>query len=145
MSAQNHCLLTGRVGKDPETRTTPSGTSCCKFTLAVNRGRKDPQGQWITDWFDVTLWGKAAEKAGEQVRKGLRVTVAGEMQIDVWNSREGQKQKTVVLSGDSFALLDHQEQQAQAEPAAAAPYQRPPVAPQPAPSTFFDDDDIPPF
>lgn len=143
MSASNICLLIGRVGRDPETRTTPNGATVAKFSLAVNRGRKDAQGQWITDWFEVSAWGKAGEKAQERIRKGAKVSVAGQVQIDQWTDQNGTKRSTTVLSADSVEILTAAENHDEPAPTGTQPRYQPPAAP--APTSFIDDDDIPPF
>src|ERR1039458_7225386 len=55
----NKVILIGRLGKDAETKFTPSGISISKFTLATNRNTKDQQsGEWkeLTDWHNIVVW-----------------------------------------------------------------------------------------
>ena len=79
----NQVTLAGRVGGDPEIRYFESGSSLAKFSLAVNRPTRDKQ----TDWFDITLWGRQAEIAGEYVRKGSLVAIEGQLDFDSWNDK----------------------------------------------------------
>jgi single-strand DNA-binding protein len=143
MAANNTLMIIGRVGKDPEVRTTQTGKAVTKFTLAVRRPGKDSKGQEITDWFQVELWGKQAELAGELVRKGTLLSVAGACHIDEWSDKDGNRQKSVKVSADGFQLLESKSTD-HGPPAPQTGERRRP-APQPADSTFFDDDDIPPF
>ncbi len=76
--------LVGRVGGDPDVRYFESGTVKCQLTLAVNRlSRNNEQ----PDWFNLELWGKTAEIAGNYVRKGSLIGVQGSLKIDTWNDR----------------------------------------------------------
>lgn len=141
MSANNCAVLIGRVGRDPETRTFDGGRSITKFSIAVNRPIKDKQGNSVTDWFEVNVWGKQAELAQDMVRKGALISIAGAVHIDEWTDRDGNKQRTVKLNADGFQLLESRKDgdgQASGQRRSA-----------PAPTTGADpsyfDDDIPPF
>ena len=63
----NRVLVTGNLTKDPELRSTPSGTSICKLRIAVNSRRKDASGQWVDkpNYFDVTVWGAQGENCAQ--------------------------------------------------------------------------------
>lgn len=139
MSANNQAVFIGRVGKDPEVRTFDNGRAVAKFSIAVNRPIKDKQGNSVTDWFEVNVWGKQAELAGELVRKGALLSVCGAVHIDEWTDRDGNKQRTVKLNADGFQLLESKRD---------SPESRPPVQRQAAPTgpdpAYFDDE-IPPF
>lgn len=106
MAANNMIMVIGRVGRDPEVRTISSGRSVAKFSVAVNRPVKDKQGNSITDWFNVDLWGRQAELAGELVRKGTLLSVVGACQIDEYTDRDGNRQKMVKIAAESFQLLE---------------------------------------
>jgi single-strand binding protein len=62
----NSIVLVGRAGRDPEMRYFESGRVKTTFSIAVNRPTKEKE----TDWFDIEIWGRQAEIAGEYVRKG---------------------------------------------------------------------------
>jgi single-strand DNA-binding protein len=146
MSANNTIVIIGRVGKDPETRTIASGKAVAKFAVAVRRPGKDRDGQEVTDWFSVDLWGKQAELAGDLVRKGTLLSVAGACHIDEWTDQSGNRQKMVKVSADSFQLLEAKGSSGDGPPAPqTGERQRRPAAPAPSADTFFDDSDIPPF
>ena len=65
-------ILIGNLGKDPEVKYTPSGTSVAKIVLATNERFKDKAGQWQdkTEWHNVVLWKRLAEMAGEVPEEG---------------------------------------------------------------------------
>ena len=98
----NHIVLVGRAGKDPEMRYFESGKVVTTFTMAVNRPVKDSQ----TDWFDIEIWGKSAEIAGEYVKKGSLVGIEGKIRWDSWAHKEtGEQMVRPVVVADNIRLL----------------------------------------
>lgn len=74
----NKVILVGHLGKDAETRFTPSGVACTNFTVATNRRWKDQQtGEWKeeTDWHRIVLW--RSENLANYLTKGKQVYVEG--------------------------------------------------------------------
>ena len=94
----NIVVLSGRVGKTPEVRTTPSGTKAVSFSIANDR--KDKSGNKITDWFNCTAWGNTADFIEQYVDKGSAIEVTGSLQTRSWETEDGQK-KTIY-----FVLVD---------------------------------------
>jgi single-strand DNA-binding protein len=76
----NLITLSGGVGQDPEFRTTASGTSMVKFSLANHRGYGDKKN--TLTWFNCTAFGKVADFVSKYVKKGSRLIIVGEMQIN---------------------------------------------------------------
>lgn len=76
----NILLIQGNLGKDPEIKQTSNGKAYARLAVAVNMSYKDKSGEWVneTQWFDVTAWGKLADKAG-QMQKGQPVFIRGQM------------------------------------------------------------------
>lgn len=98
----NKIALVGRSGKDPEMRYFESGRVVTTFTLAVNRPVKDGQ----TDWFDIEIWGKQAEIAGEYVKKGSLIGIEGKVRWDSWNRKDtGELQTRPMVVADNIRLL----------------------------------------
>ncbi len=98
----NHIVLVGRAGKDPEIRYFDSGKVVTTFSLAVNRPTKDAH----TDWFDIEIWGKQAEIAGEYVKKGSLIGVDGKLRWDSWISKDtGETNIKPMVIADSIRLL----------------------------------------
>ncbi len=150
MSANNQCCLIGRVGKDPETRTSQSGVTTTSFSLAVTRhGQKDKDGKEQTDWFSVTLFRKQAEVAADLLHKGDLVAVTGAVHVDEWTDREGNRQKMVKLLADGFQLCQSKEpRDGQSEPrqrSSKADERDERSKRAAAGDDFFDEDDIPDF
>ena len=98
----NHVVLIGRAGRDPEMRYFESGKVVTSFSLAVNRPMKDAQ----TDWFDIEIWGKPAEIAGEYVKKGSLIGVEGKIRWDSWIGKEtGEINIKPMVIADNIRLL----------------------------------------
>src|ERR1700748_823150 len=103
----NRVLVTGNLTKDPELRSTPSGTSICKLRIAVNSRRKDASGQWVDkpNYFDVTVWGAQGENCAQYLQKGRPVAVDGRLRWREWTGTEGQKRQAVDIIAESVQFL----------------------------------------
>lgn len=87
----NKIIIMGRFGKDPELRTTPTGTPVATFSLAVDRDGKNKQtGERETDWFQCVAWSGTAEFLTRNFRRGDVALVEGRMQFRRWKDAEGQ-------------------------------------------------------
>lgn len=90
----NKAILMGRLTADPELRQTPSGTSVCTFTVAVNRPyRADKEQQ--ADFIEVVAWKGAAEFVSRYFSKGKMIIVEGSIQTRGYEDRNGNKRKAV--------------------------------------------------
>ena len=103
----NRVLVTGNLTKDPELRSTPSGTSICKLRLAVNTRRKDSSGQWVDkpNYFDITVWGNQGESCAQYLSKGRPVAVDGRLEWREWDAQDGTKRQAVEIVADSVQFL----------------------------------------
>jgi single-strand DNA-binding protein len=137
----NTCVLTGRVGKDPELKQIGS-TQLTTFSLAVNRGQKDSEGNYITDWFNIELWGKSAELAHRLVKKGNLLTCTGRIQIDKY-TKDGKESTLVMLNANSFNILVSDKNTS--SNAANTNIKAPATKQQSNHELIFDDSEIPPF
>ncbi len=99
----NQVILMGRLTRDPETRTTPSGKTITSFSLAVDRGGQDD----ATDFFDVTAWEKLGELVSQYLSKGRRCLVQGRLRQDSWDDKEtGKKRSKVEVVATDVTFLD---------------------------------------
>ncbi|MBD2665216.1 single-stranded DNA-binding protein [Richelia sinica FACHB-800] len=99
----NVVTLIGRVGTDPEMKYYDSGSVVCKLTLAVNRRSRNSDKP---DWFNLELWGKTAEVAGNYVRKGKQIAVKGSLKFNTWNDRQtGALRSSPVIQVEQLELL----------------------------------------
>ena len=103
----NRVVLTGNLTRDPELRTTPSGTSVCGLRIACNTRRKDASGQWVDkpNYFDVTVWGAQGENCAQYLSKGRPVAVDGRLEWREWEDKEGNKRQAVDIIADSVQFL----------------------------------------
>jgi single-strand DNA-binding protein len=101
----NQVTLLGNLTKDPELRTTPNGMSVCSFSLALNRSYK-VNDQWTeaTDYIDVVVWNKLAEKVSGNTGKGKLLLVTGRLQSRSFES-QGQKRTKVEVIAQDIAFL----------------------------------------
>jgi len=151
----NKVILIGRLGKDAETKFTPSGMAKTSFTLATNYNRKDPQtGDWKeeTDWHNVSIW--KAENLANYLLKGKQVFVEGRLTSRSYDDKDGNKRyfTEVVCNANDVMLLggggdrdlggggDDATQPVSMPRGAPRPAQR---APEPGPSMDITDDDVP--
>ena len=100
----NKVFLIGRLTKDPEIRTTSSGISVAKFTVAVDRIRKQ-NGEKVTDFLRVVVWRKLADIAGQYLKKGKLTYIEGRFQIDQYN-QNGIDRESAEIIADNFQMLD---------------------------------------
>ena len=103
----NRVLVTGNLTRDPELRSTPSGTSVCKLRIAVNTRRKDASGQWADkpNYFDVTVWGQQGENCATYLQKGRPVAIDGRLEWREWEAQDGTKRQAVEVVADTVQFL----------------------------------------
>jgi single-strand DNA-binding protein len=103
----NSVVVTGNLTRDPELRSTPSGTSVCKLRVAVNSRRKDQSGQWVDkpNYFDVTVWGAQGENCANYLSKGRPVAVQGRLDWREWEAQDGSKRQAIEIIADSVQFL----------------------------------------
>src|SRR5436309_10111100 len=102
----NKVILIGHLGKDAETKFTPSGVAKTTFGVATNRRWKDQQtGEWKeeTDWSNVVLW--RSENLANYLTKGKQIYVEGRLQSRSWDDKEGKKQYMTEVVADDVILL----------------------------------------
>ena len=79
--------VAGRVGKDPERRTTKAGEAWLTFRLASTPRIRDDQGRWgdgETSWYSVNAYGALARNAADSLHHGERVMVTGDLSVRSW-------------------------------------------------------------
>jgi single-strand DNA-binding protein len=105
MADINHVVLVGRLTRDAELKYTANGQAVCKFSVAVNRRRKNGD-QWVDEanFFDVVLWGRQGESLNQYLMKGKVVGVDGELRQDRWE-QEGQNRSRVEIVAANIQLL----------------------------------------
>ncbi|MCE5003369.1 single-stranded DNA-binding protein [Staphylococcus pseudoxylosus] len=102
----NRVVLVGRLTKDPEFRTTPSGVNIANFTLAVNRTFTNAQGEREADFINVVVFRKQAENVNNYLFKGHLAGVDGRMQSRSYENKEGQRVFVTEVIADSVQFLE---------------------------------------
>jgi len=105
MADINHVVLVGRLTRDAELKYTASGQAVCKFSIAVNRRRKNGD-QWEDEanYFDIVLWGRQGESLNQYLLKGKSIGVDGELRQDRWQ-QDGQNRTKVEIVANNVQLL----------------------------------------
>lgn len=86
----NKIVIMGRFVRDPELRTTASGTEVANFALAVERDYSGRDGtEKVTDFIDVTVWGKTASFVSKYFTKGKMAVAVGSLQSKKWTDKDG--------------------------------------------------------
>lgn len=102
----NRTVLTGRLTRDAELKTTQSGLSVAAFTLAVNRQFTDKNGNRGADFINCVIWKKGAENLCKFTNKGSLIGVDGRIQTRSYDDKNGQRVYVTEVVVDSFALLE---------------------------------------
>lgn len=154
----NKVIILGRLGQDPETKTTAGGLCIANLSVATTElGKKDQTtGQYgpdQTEWHRVSLFGRMAENAGAYLKKGSQVYIEGRLQTRKWQDQQGNDRYSTEIVGNEMQFIGGQSnggqaprQQQQAQQQNYQPQQQAPQQQQPAPQpTGFDDysDNIP--
>lgn len=120
----NKVMIIGRLTRDPEVRTIPSGQSVATFSVATSRTWKDQSGQQQsqTEYHNVVAWRRLAEICGQYLKKGRQVYIEGHLQTRSWEDQAGVKKYRTEIVTDNMIMLGSGQGQggAGAAPAAAA-------------------------
>lgn len=140
MSALNTVALTGRVTRDPEIKYTPTGKAVASFSIACDRYTKNEAGEYDTDFFNVTAWGKTAEYLSNYIKKGRLVGLSGRLQQRSWvDKTSGDKRSVVEIVAENITALE-KAKDGNGDVPAAAPAARPAPVASSAPAGTFDDE-----
>lgn len=171
MASVNKVILVGNLGRDPETRTFPSGDQVCNVTLATTDKWKDKASgemKEATEWHRLVFNGRLAEIAAQYLRKGSQIYVEGQIRTRKYQDKDGVEKYATDIRVDQMQMLGSRQGMGgpsgggdddggysqgggggggYSRPPAAAP-RAPAARPAPAPaksSSGFDDmdDDIP--
>src|ERR1017187_3347680 len=99
----NSVVLTGRTGKDPESKFTPAGKQVVNLSLAVDYGYGDKKK---TSWIDLVAWEKTAETFQKFVHKGSLIGIQGYLQQRSWQTDTGDKRSKVEVVVLALQLLE---------------------------------------
>lgn len=120
----NSVSISGNLGRDPELRVTPTGTSVLSLSVAVNDRVRDQQtGEWRdrANWVDVVVFGSRADGIAPFLAKGSKVAVSGRLRWSQWQDKQtgANRSKLEVVAGEVVFLTPQQ------QPTNQAPQQAP--------------------
>jgi len=107
MPALNRVQLIGNLGKDPESRFTPTGKKVTSFSVAVsNRWKKDGETKEYTDWINIEAWGRLGEICEQYLHKGSLVYLEGRMRTDRYDDKSGETKYFTKVVALQMQMLD---------------------------------------
>jgi single-strand DNA-binding protein len=112
MPSLNQVTLVGNLTRDPEVRYIPDGTAVGDFGIAINETYKTKGGESkeTVTFVDIVVWGRTAENAKEYLAKGSAVLVVGRLQLDQWETKEGEKKSKMRVRADRLQFLTFRDQ-----------------------------------
>lgn len=107
MASLNKVLLIGNLTRDPEVRHTPKGTAVGDIGIAINSSYRAADGTEKEEvvYADVVVWGRQAETCKEYLSKGSSVFVEGRLQLDQWESPQGEKKSRLRIRAERVQFL----------------------------------------
>ena len=108
MAGYEQTIVVGNVGRDPEMRQLPSGTSVCSFSVAVTtrwNDRQTNEKREKTNWYRVSCWGRLGEVANQYVRKGTQIMIVGTVEAQAYMGQDGAPRSSLDLRAQNFQLL----------------------------------------
>jgi len=107
MPALNRVQLIGRLGKDPESKYTPSGKKVAHFSLAVSqRWKTGPETKEYTEWVNIEAWGRLGEVCQEYLKKGSLVYLEGRLKTEKYEDKGGETKYFTKVVALSLQFLD---------------------------------------
>ena len=101
----NKCILIGNLTRDPELSQTSSGISLCRFSIAVNRGYSNANGEREVDFINIVAWRGLAENCGKYLSKGRKVAVCGQIQTRSYEDKDGNKRYSTEVVADDVEFM----------------------------------------
>lgn len=101
----NKVILIGRVGADPDTKYTESGSVIATVRLATNNRRNKDGSDAPPTWHTLKFFGRTAETVGEHVKKGREIAVEGRINNDSYKDKEGQAHYFSEVIVDNFEFI----------------------------------------
>jgi single-strand DNA-binding protein len=140
----NKVILVGRLTRDPEMRTTPTGQNVATIGMATNNFWTDKSGQKQekTEYHTVILWGRQAEIASQYLAKGQEVFIEGRLQTREYTGKDGVARRVTEVVGENMQLGAKAQGGGAPRGAAPAAAARPQAAPkeEDIPTINLDDD-----
>lgn len=102
----NKAILIGRLTRDPELRTTPTGRNVCQFSVAVSRTFTNANGEREADFINCVVWDKQAENLVRYQHKGNQIAVEGRIQTRNYDDKDGKRVYVTEILANNISFLD---------------------------------------
>ena len=109
----NRIVLTGRIAKDLELKTTNSGTAVLSFSIAVQRRFKNSEGKYDADFFNCTAWRQTAEFISKHFIKGSMIAIEGTLQNRSYTAQDNSKRTVTEIMVENAEFCGSSEKQEQ--------------------------------
>lgn len=99
MAAVNKVILIGNLGRDPEMRKTPGGSSVVSFSMATTEKYSDKNGQKKeqTEWHNIVAWNRTAETIEQYCKKGDPIYIEGKLRTQSWEDNGNRRYRTEII------------------------------------------------
>ncbi|WP_455155473.1 single-stranded DNA-binding protein [Streptococcus vestibularis] len=111
----NNVVLSGRLTVVPEVKLTKSGKEVVNASIAVNRNRKDANGERIVDFFDFTVWGQSAQYLAKFADKGARIEISGALRQQKYTNGDGKTVYSVYVEVSTLEIIDYKDKENKTE------------------------------
>lgn len=107
----NKVELIGYAGRDAEVKEIRKGINLANFSLATSENYRDKNGDWVsnTSWHNIVLWNDIAKKAGEEVKKGSRVSITGKINYRNYETKSGEKRYVAEIVANEFEVIPRED------------------------------------
>lgn len=102
----NVSILVGRICQDPQLKTVGGGGSVTNFSLAVNSSKKDKDGNYTSDFFNIAAWNKTGEYIAKNLKKGDKIFVMGSLTNNSWVDKNGSKHVQTTIFAQKVELVN---------------------------------------
>jgi single-strand DNA-binding protein len=104
----NKVILIGNLGQDPESRTTPGGTTVTNIRIATSESWRDKQSGEMkeqTEWHTVVMWNRLGEIAAEYLKKGSQVYIEGRLRTRKWQDKTGNDRYSTEIVASEMQMM----------------------------------------
>ena len=113
MPTLNRVQLIGRLGKDPESKFTPTGKKVTHFSVAISNRWKSKEGETkeYTEWVNVEAWGRLGEVSQEYLKKGSLVYLEGRLKTEKYDDKDGDTKYFTKVVALAVQFLDRKDKE----------------------------------
>jgi len=107
MASLNKVVIVGNLGRDPELKSTPSGSKVLEISIATTERFRDKNGadQEQTDWHRIVMWNQKAEYIARSSRKGSTLYVDGKIRYRKYTDKDGNERTATEILADNVSIL----------------------------------------